>query len=105
ERAQENRFLVAVGVVKAAALDAGCGGEILHGRVVETLAPEHVQRNRDHLLLVELTHAPHFRSLHPSIIASLVKLDILVKDRVLLPGTVAERSVQRADSSQRRAYA
>src|SRR5215207_8421358 len=59
ERAQENRFLVAVGVVKTAALHARRRGKVLHGRVVQTLPPEHIECDRDHLLLVELTRADH----------------------------------------------
>src|SRR5262249_10900461 len=71
--------LVAIGVVKAAALDAGRGCEILHGRVVQTLAPEHIERARDHLLLVELTHARHSVS-SGFILDKYVKIDNSVKE-------------------------
>src|SRR4030095_16253156 len=59
EGTQENRFLVTVGVVKTAALDARRRGKVLHSRVVETLPPEHIKRERDHLLLVKLTRTHH----------------------------------------------
>src|SRR5262249_1465525 len=69
ESTQENRFLVTVGVVKAPALDAGCSREVLHGRVVETLPPEHIKCDRDDLLFVKLTHANH--SAHSSLFLTL----------------------------------
>src|SRR5262249_31010723 len=59
ESAQEDRLLVTVSVVEAAAQNARRGGQVLHSRVVEALPPEHVQRDRDHLLLVELPYASH----------------------------------------------
>src|SRR3954471_16215225 len=59
EGMQKNRFLVAVCVVEAAPLDAGCGGEILHRRIVEPLPEEHIERDRDHFLVIELAHAGH----------------------------------------------
>jgi hypothetical protein len=80
----ENRFLVTVGVVKAAALDARRRGKVLHGRVVEALAPEHIKRDRDDLLLVKLTRTHHFPTLHPLILDNIVKFDILVKHDVIL---------------------
>ncbi len=33
-----------------AALDASCSGEVLHGRVVETLPPEHIKRAQSFLV-------------------------------------------------------
>ena len=84
EGAQEDRFLVAIGVVKAATLDAGCRSEILHGRVVQTLAPEHIERQRDHFLFVKLTYAHH--PAHPQfILDTAVKIDINVKDSATEP--------------------
>src|SRR5262252_9875026 len=59
EGTQEDRFLVTVGVVKTAALDARRRGKVLHSRVVETLPPEYIKCDRDHLLLVKLTRAHH----------------------------------------------
>src|SRR5262249_8138043 len=89
EGALEDCFLVAIGVVEAAALDAGGDGEVLHGRVVEALAPEHVERGRDHLVFVKLTHAYHFGpapSFHAyrSILSIIVKIDIPVNFDIIV---------------------
>src|SRR5262245_16227024 len=65
EGAQKNRFLVTVGVVKTAPLHAGRRGQVLHSRVVETLPPEHIECDRDDLLLVKLPRARH--SVYPTI--------------------------------------
>src|SRR5262249_17097326 len=63
---QEQPLLAAVGVVEAAALDAGRAREIDHRRRRETFAPEQIQRLAEDHVLVELPradHAAHSRSL------------------------------------------
>ena len=55
------------------------GSEVLHGRVVQPLAIEQVQRDRHHLPVVELAHSGHASPLSQSILDIVVNIDILVK--------------------------